>query len=133
APDLTANVACQRHYLGLIEEALGRDGGEWESASKASRAALFAQCFDEEDEFFYDRDRHGRQVRLQSDVLLRVLACEIGDRDFFRSALRRYLLNTRKFFAKFPLTSIALDDPRFDPNFAQNSWAGPSNFLSLIR
>jgi hypothetical protein len=83
--------------------------------------------------FFYDRDRHGRLVRIQSDVLLRVLACEIGDADLFRTALERYLLNTKKFFAKFPLTSIALDDPRFDPAFAQNSWAGPSNFLSLIR
>lgn len=63
----------------------------------------------------------------------RVLACEIGDGKFFAEALRRYLLNTRKFFAKFPFTSIALDDPRHDPAFDYNSWAGPTNLLSLIR
>jgi len=82
---------------------------------------------------FYDCDAIGNLVRVQSDVLLRVLACEIGDGVFFESALRRYLLNTRKFFARYPLTSLALDDPRFDRDFTRNSWGGPPNFLSLIR
>lgn len=133
APDLTANVACQRHYLAEIAGHLGQDKTGWHDKGEASTRALFDQCFDVEDGFFYDRDRHGRPVRVQSDVLLRVLACEIGDAALFRHALERYLLNTRKFFAKYPLTSLAMDDPRFDPNAGQNSWDGPSNFLSLIR
>jgi hypothetical protein len=133
APDLTANVACQRDYLGAIADHLGGDGNEWRQKAEASRTALFAQCHDPDDAYFYDRDRHGRMVRIQSDNLLRVLACEIGEAHGFANALERYLLNSRKFFAKFPLTSIALDDPRFDPNFGQNSWDGPTNFLTLIR
>lgn len=133
APDLTANVACQRDYLGAIADHLGGDGNAWRSKADASRRALYEQCYDPNDAFFYDRDRHGRIVRIQSDNLLRVLACEIGDAESFAEALERYLLNTRKFFAKFPLTSIALDDPRFDPTFGQNSWNGPTNFLTLIR
>jgi hypothetical protein len=133
APDLTANVACQRLYLARIAEELGGDGESWRDKSLRSRQALFAHCFDAEDGFFYDFDRHGRHVKVQSDLLLRVLACEIGDDEFFAQALDRYLLNTRKFFAKYPFTSIALDDPRYDPAYDYNSWAGPSNFLSLIR
>ncbi|KKB08928.1 MGH1-like glycoside hydrolase domain-containing protein [Devosia chinhatensis] len=133
APDLTANIACQRQYLGLIAAELGQDGGPWQQKCDASLKALFAQCYDADDGNFYDRDRHGRLVRVQSDVLLRVLACEVGDGAQFAAALDRYLLNTGKFFAKFPLTSIALDDPRFDPNVSRNSWAGPTNFLTLIR
>ncbi len=133
APDLTANVACQRDYLGRIADTLKGDGNIWRDKADASRKALFEQCFDADDDYFYDRDRHGGLVNIQSDLLLRVLACELGDGDFFRTALERYLLNTRKFFAKFPLTSIALDDPRFDPTFGQNSWNGPTNFLTLIR
>lgn len=133
APDLTANVACQRTYLARIAEELGEDGSEWRAKAERSIAALFAQCFDEADAFFYDLDNNGRHVRVQSDVLLRVLACEIGDDAFFEEALGRYLLNTRKFFARYPFTSIALDDPRFDHSFDYNSWCGPTNFLSLIR
>lgn len=133
APDLTANVACQRFYLARIATELGEPAQPWRDKAEASLKALFEQCYDAEDDFFYDRDRNGQLVRVQSDVLLRVLACEVGDDVFFAKALRRYLLNTSKFFAKYPFTSMALDDPRFDPNFGQNSWSGPSNFLSIIR
>ncbi len=133
APDLTANVACQRLYLSRIAEELGDDGQAWRDKAHASEDALFASCWDATDGFFYDRDRNGAFVRVQSDVLLRVLACEIGDDEFFEAALRRYLLNTRKFFARYPFTSLALDDPRFDAAFDYNSWSGPSNFLSIIR
>ncbi|MBW4081146.1 hypothetical protein [Paenibacillus sp. S150] len=133
APDLTANVYCQRKYLARMADILGEDASGWERKAAQSLASLFQYCYDENDGFFYDLDRNDRFVRVQSDVLLRVLACGVGDRPLFDQALQRYLLNTAKFFAKYPLTSIALDDPRFDPSSAYNSWAGTTNFLTLIR
>lgn len=133
ATDLTANVYCQRLYLARIAEELEESGEPWREKAEMSLNSLFQFCFDETDQFFYDLDKNDEHVRVQSDVLLRVLACEVGDRAFFDQALRKYLLNTRKFFAKYPFTSIAMDDPRFDPFSSYNSWAGPSNFLSLIR
>ncbi|WP_100444669.1 MGH1-like glycoside hydrolase domain-containing protein [Glycomyces xiaoerkulensis] len=133
APDLTANVACQRSYLAVIAEELGEDGQPWRSKARASTAALYRQCFDEADGTFYDRDRSGEHVRVQSDALLRVLACETGDEGFFARSLREYLMNTRKFLAHYGFTSLALDDPRFDADASRNSWGGPVNLLSLIR
>ncbi|WP_214628814.1 MGH1-like glycoside hydrolase domain-containing protein [Paenibacillus agaridevorans] len=133
APDLTANVYCQRLYLAKMAETLGLPDSGWGVKAEQTLEALFGYCFDERDRFFYDRDRHERFVRIQSDVLLRVMACEVGDRGFFDEMLGRYLLNTRKFFAKYPFTSIAMDDPRFDPSSAYNTWGGTSNFLSIIR
>ncbi|MDP3180056.1 MAG: hypothetical protein Q8M76_19240, partial [Spirochaetaceae bacterium] len=135
APDLTANVHCQRKYLARIASSLSRDAeaAEWEAKAAASLGCLFRECWDAEDGFFYDRDRLGRFVRVQSDVLLRVLACEAGDEELFAAALSRYLLNSRKFFAKYPPTSIAMDDPRFESASDRNSWAGPTNVLSILR
>lgn len=135
APDLTAHTFCQRRYLAKAAEALGLadEARAWEQAAVRTLEALWRHCYDERDGFFYDRDRHGRFVRVQSDVLLRVLACEVGDRAFFDACLSRYLLNTRKFFAKYPPTSLAMDDPRFDRFADRNSWAGPTNVLSLLR
>jgi hypothetical protein len=133
APDLTANVACQRGYLARIAAELGEDPRPWEDARRRSLAALFTHCYDPDDATFYDRDDFGQLVRVQSDVLLRVLACEVGDDDLFTGALRRYLLSTRKFFARYPFTSLAIDDPRFDHDAGHNSWGGPTNFLSLLR
>ncbi|WP_241243075.1 MGH1-like glycoside hydrolase domain-containing protein [Paenibacillus whitsoniae] len=136
APDMTAHVYCQRLILAKMAEALGEpeeSASAWRAKAEQTLDSLFRHCYDEEDAFFYDRDRQGELVRVQSDVLLRVLACEVGDRAFFDEALRRYLLCTRKFFTKYPFPSIAMDDPRFNPNSNYNSWAGPTNFLSIIR
>src|SRR5690606_18886979 len=90
APDLTANVACQRDYLARIADELADDGAAssetssgagdaWRTAAERSRAALAEQCFDADDGTWYDRAAGGELVRIQSDVLLRVLASEIGD------------------------------------------------------
>ncbi|MGL3149535.1 MGH1-like glycoside hydrolase domain-containing protein [Microbacterium sp. A82] len=133
APDLTANVACQRVYLGAIADELGEDGAPWRERAEASLDALWAQCFDEDDGLFYDRDRSGMPVRIASDVLLRVLACEVGDEPFFADALRRHLMNTRKFLAHYGFTTIAMDDPRFDHDASRNSWGGPVNMLAQLR
>ena len=133
APDLTANVACQRTYLALIAGELGEDPVPWRDAARQSLEALREQCFDEDDAFFYDRDRAGALVRIQSDVLARVLACEVGDETFFAQSLRRYVMNTHKFLAHYGFTTIAMDDPRFDHDASRNSWGGPVNFLAQLR
>ena len=133
SPDLTANVVCQRWYLAIIAAELGLDPTPWQVGAQRSMTALYTQCFDQHDGLFYDRDATGAMVRVQSDVLLRVLACEIGDADFFARALERYVMNTGKFLAHYGFTSLAMDDPRFDHDYTRNSWGGPSNFLTLIR
>ena len=133
APDLTANVYCQRKYLGLIAKELNIDGEGWEAKAQQSLDSLMKHCWDEDDHFFYDRDKHSQFVRVQGDNLLRVFACEVGDGALFEDALRRYLLNTRKFFARYPMTTISLDDPRFFQDIVYNTWAGQISFLANIR
>lgn len=133
APDLTANVACQRGYLARIAAELGHDRRPWDEAAAASLAALEAQCYDADDGTWYDRTPDGRHLRLESDVLLRVLACEVGDGALFARSLERYLMHTRKFLSAYGFTSLALDDPRFEHDATRNSWGGPVNFLSQVR
>lgn len=132
APDLTANVAAQRGYLALIAERLGSDGSVWRERAAASTAALVAQCLDD-DGRYYDRDSMGELRRVVSDVILRVYEAEHGDDAEFADALERDLLNTRRFLSSAGLTSLAMDDPRFDGDAGRNSWGGPVNLLSMIR
>jgi hypothetical protein len=133
APDLTANVVAQRLALAEIAAELGEDPAPWRERAAVSLAALWEQCFDEDTGMFYDRDVTGEFVRVDSDVLLRVLACGVGDDAFAAAALERHLLSTRRFLGHYGFTSLALDDPRFDHDASRNSWGGPSNFLSMIR
>jgi hypothetical protein len=132
APDLTANVYCQRKYLAYMAKELDIAGEDWESKAQQSLGSLMEHCWDDEDRFFYDRDKHGRFVKVQGDTLLRVFSCEIGT-DLFSDALSQYLLNTRKFFSRYPMTTIALDDPRFYQETIYNTWAGQVSFLGNIR
>lgn len=133
APDLTAYAICQRRYLSLIAEEIGEDSAGWETAADDMLEALFTQCYDSEDGLFYDRDAQGRAVRVNSDVLLRVLANEIGDADFFEAALQRYVFHTRHFLSHYGFTSVSMSDPRFSGDHTRNSWAGPVNMLTQIR
>lgn len=133
APDLTANIACQRGYLADIAQFLGEDTASWRAGAARSRAALYEHCFDPADACFFDLDAHGRQVRIRSDVLLRVAACEQVDEPLFTELLQRHLMRTSRFLSHFGFTSIAMDDPRFDADHTRNSWAGPVNFLTQLR
>lgn len=133
APDLTANVAAQRLALAGIAASLQLDPEPWRAKAARSQRALLEQTWHAEDGTFYDRDAQGEPVRVNTDALLRVLACGIGGDAFFDAAAERHLLNPRRFFAAFPFTSVALDDPRFDPHTAYNSWAGPTNMLAILR
>ncbi|NDK30289.1 MGH1-like glycoside hydrolase domain-containing protein [Nesterenkonia haasae] len=133
APDLTANVACQRRYLALIAAELEEDPHPWEAKAEASVEALFQHCYDETDGTFYDLDAHDAPVKVASDVLLRVLACEIGDADFFTHALERYVMNSAHFLSHYGFTTISLSDPRYDGDHTRNSWAGPVHFLTQLR
>ncbi|WP_125777346.1 MGH1-like glycoside hydrolase domain-containing protein [Antribacter gilvus] len=131
APDLTAHTAGQRTYLALLAAELGEDPGPWRAAAHRSLAALATLRSD--DGAWYDLDATGSPVRIVSDVLLRVLACEAATHEEAHEVLARYLLSTRKLHPAVPFASLALDDPRFDHDAGQNSWGGPTNLLSLIR
>jgi hypothetical protein len=133
APDLTANVACQRRYLATIAHELGDDSAGWTELSRRSYEALWRECWNEADATFYDRDRDGNHVKVISDVLLRAWACEVGDADDFARSLRTHLMDTRAFLAHYGFTSVSMSDPRFDHDFRRNSWGGPVNFLTQVR
>ena len=67
APDLTASVACSRTYLARMALELGEPESvveAWRQKADASIAALRGECFDYEDQFYYDSDRSGRFLSL---------------------------------------------------------------------
>ena len=133
APDLTANIHCQMKYLQKMAQELGIEGTSWDTKSEAKKESLMKYCYDEDDRFFYDRDINDQFVRTQSVNLLRVYASEAGDDSMFADALKRYFLNTKKFFCRYPLTTMALDDPGYFQLNGYNSWSGQISFLSEIR
>jgi hypothetical protein len=76
-------------------------------------------------------------VRVRSDVISRVLGEHVvdplKDRHIFEQVWTRQLHNPKAFWAKYPLTSIAEDDPMFVRPIPRNSWGGASQALTALR
>jgi hypothetical protein len=58
---------------------------------------------------------------------------ERTDRAIFESVWARQLHNPKAYWAPYPLTSIAMDDPAFVRPIPWNSWGGASQALTALR
>ena len=76
---------------------------------------------------------------MRSDVISRVLGEHVldlsqkRDKTIFEAVWTRQLHNPKAFWAPYPLTSIAQDDPTFVRPIPRNSWGGASQALTALR
>ncbi len=123
SPDLNAYLCMQEDALSKIAGAIGETG---DAQTWARRAALQAQrmleiMWDEKAGLFWAA-REGRQVNVRTPFNLFPLITgrmppAVADR------LIAHLTDEHEFWPRFPVPSVALDDPKFDPN---QMWRGPT-------
>lgn len=134
-PDLSATVYGARVALAAMAKALGRDAesAHWTESAEQIRQLILTKLYVPDDAAFYDLDAQGKFVRVRSDVLSRVCGEHVVDQKLFDSLWERQLHNPKAFWAPFPLTSIAQDDPTFVRPIPRNSWGGASQALTALR
>jgi hypothetical protein len=140
-PDLSATVFGARVALAAMATALGKHdaGDRWLQQAAALRALIVAKLWCEEDASFYDLDPQGNFVRVRSVANCRVLGEHVlrldhaSERKIFEAMWKRQLHSPHAFWAKYPLTSIAMDDPTFVRPIPRNSWGGASQALTAMR
>ena len=140
-PDLSATAYGGRIALAAMAKALGKtaDAARWQSDAEALRQLILDKLYSPEDAAFYDLDAQGKFVRVRSDVISRVLGEHVldlahaRDRAIFEAVWSRQLHNPKAFWATFPLSSIAMDDPSFVSPIPRNSWGGASQALTALR
>jgi hypothetical protein len=92
-----------------------------------------------EDAAFYDLDAQNQFVRVRSDVISRVLGEHVlqmdvaHDRTILNNLWNRQLHNSNAFWGRFPLASVAMNDPSFVRPIPRNSWGGASQALTALR
>jgi hypothetical protein len=100
---------------------------------------ILDKLYSSEDAAFYDLDAQGQFVRVRSDVMSRVLGelvldlFQVRDKAIFEAVWSRQLHNPKAFWAPYPLSSIAQDDPTFVRPIPRNSWGGASQALTALR
>ena len=145
-PDLSATVYGARVALAQMATALGKgdEASRWHEDAEKIRQLIITRLYSPEDAAFYDLDAQNKFVRVRSDVISRVLGEHVlkrsdpHDKAIFESIWSRQIHNAKAFWAPYPLTSIAMDDPTFirptpPAPWPRNVWAGPSQALTALR
>jgi hypothetical protein len=140
-PDLSATVYGGRVALAKMARALGKkaEAARWKRDAEIIRKLIIDKLYSPEDAAFYDLDAQGNFVRVRSDVISRVLGEHVldlahaRDRAIFEAVWNRQLHNPKAFWAPYPLSSIAQDDPVFVRPIPRNSWGGASQALTALR
>jgi Mannosylglycerate hydrolase MGH1-like glycoside hydrolase domain len=134
-PDLSASVYGGRVALAAMARALGKnsEGDRWLADANAIRSAIIDKLYSAADAAFYDLDAQGHFVRVRGDLISRVLAEHVVDRQIFEAVYERQIHNPAAFWAPYPLPSIALDDPAFVRPIPRNSWGGATQALTALR
>jgi hypothetical protein len=140
-PDLSATVYGGRVALAGMAKMLGKhdEAARWEQDAETLRRLIITKLYDQQDAAFYDLDTENKFVRVRSDVISRVLGEHVlklndpKDRTIFEAVWTRQIHNPKAFWAPYPLTSVAMDDPAFVRPIPRNSWGGASQALTALR
>jgi hypothetical protein len=140
-PDLSATVFGARMALANMANALGKgdEASRWHDDAEKIRQLIIDKLYDPKDASFYDLDAQNNFVRVRSDVNSRVLGEHVlrryhpKDQAIFDALWTRQIHNPKAFWAPYPLTSIAQDDPTFVRPIPRNSWGGASQALTALR
>ncbi len=134
-PDLSATVFGGRIALAKMARALNRasEAVMWEERAEVLRALILDKLFVEQDLAFYDLDAGDEFVKVRGDVLSRVCGEHVVSQPLFERLWTGQLHSASAFWSRFPLPSIALDDPSFVRPIPRNSWGGASQALTALR
>jgi hypothetical protein len=138
-PDLSATVYGARMALGHMATALGKpaEAKRWHTDAETIRRLILDRLYDLKDAAFYDLDAQNNFVRVRSDAISRVFGEHVlnpvKDKTIVDAVWTRQLHNPKAFWAPYPLTSIAIDDPSFVRPIPRNSWGGASQALTALR
>lgn len=135
APDLSATVFGGRIALSRMASELKRqsDALHWSRQADAIGTALLEWLYDRQTACFYDLDSRNQFVRIRGDALLRVLGERVVNQRLFHSIWHRQISNPKAFWTRYPLPSVAIDDPAFVRPIPPNSWGGASQALTALR
>jgi hypothetical protein len=134
-PDLSATTYGARKALSDMARALGKssEADMWAERAATIRDLILSRLYVAEDAAFYDEDAGRQFIRIRSDILSRVCGEHIPDQALFDDLWTRQIHNPAAFWAPYPLSSIALDDPTFVKPITANTWGGPSQALTALR
>jgi putative isomerase len=123
APDLNTYLCLQLEALAKIAATIGETEAVplWQSRAEALAQRLLAGMWDEQAGLFWAR-RNGQPIRVRTPFSLFPL---ITGRlpPAVTARLVAHLIDEKQFWPRFPVPTVALDDPQYEP---LQMWRGPT-------
>ncbi len=123
APDLNTYLYLQQESLAKIASVLGNeeDAALWRGRAESMVRRLMEIAWDKESGFFWAR-RNGSRVNVRTPfnlfpLITGQMPSEITDR------LVTHLTDERQFWTRYPVATVAMDDPTYTPG---KMWRGPT-------
>jgi len=123
SPDLNTYLCLQQDALARIASVLGapKDASMWSERAAAISRRMLEKMWDEKAGLFW-ATHAGRPIQVRTPFSLFPLITgrmppEVAAR------LVAHLTDETQFWPRFPVPSVALDDPKYDPN---QMWRGPT-------
>jgi putative isomerase len=123
SPDLNSYLVLQQQSLSKIAGVLGlqNDADTWLDRSKTMSQRLIEQMWDKEEGLFWAH-RNGTVVKIRTPFsLFPLLTGQLPPK--ISNRLVAHLLDPKEFWPRYPVPSVALNDPNYDP---QQMWRGPT-------
>ena len=139
AVDMSCNFYATLTALSEMGSELGlnEESDLWRAQAAEVKRRLFEVCFDADDCYFYDVDRHGRRRKYLSSTVFHLFMEGVLDKDadekLIREIYERHISNPREFATPFPYPSMAVSDPSCVGHEESNCWGYYSQGLIALR
>ena len=140
AVDLNCIFYGNLRALGAMARLLGKDdeGDRWDAEAAQVKRNLFRYCYNPDDAFFYDVDKHGNQRKYLSCTVLHLFQEGVldpaEDAEVIGQIVRRHLKNPEEFWTAYPFPSMAISDPTWKEHIKEhNCWGYWSMALTALR
>jgi putative isomerase len=123
SPDLNTYLYLQQEALAKIARAIGKDEDAemWQRRADEMARRMIDLAWDSKSGFFW-ASRNGSRVTVRTPfnlfpLITGQMPSEISDR------LVAHLTDERQFWSRYPVPTVAMDDPKYDPF---KMWRGPT-------
>ncbi len=142
APILAVDMNCNFYgtLKALAQMADILENGEvaqWETHAAMLKKRLFEVCYDTEDAFFYDVDKHGNPRKCLSSTIFHLFLEGVLDKTEDKAIIdeiySRHIKNPNEFWTAYPFPSVAVNDPSCQNHAACNCWGYYAQALIALR
>ena len=123
SPDLNTYLCLQQEALADIATVLGleKEANQWRQRARELIQEIIARRWDPSSGYFW-ATHNGSTIKVRTPFnLFPMLTGKVPSK--ICAQLVDHLTNEKEFWTRFPVPTVAIDDPKYDPN---QMWRGPT-------